>query len=431
MKYLLDHQEDKNIMALLPIFVFIVLFVGSGIITGDFYLMPTTMAFLVALFVALLQNKNFSFEQKLVVAASGAGDVNIITMCIIYLLAGVFSAVVTAAGGVTSTVNFALSIIPVDFAVPGLFLMGCFISLAMGTSCGTIAALAPISVDIATKTGYNPAMCIGAVVCGAMFGDNLSLISDTTIAAVRTQGCEMADKFKANFKIVLPAAIATVLIFYSISSGNAYVANNDLPYNVIQIMPYMLILVGALFGVNVFALLGGGTIVSVLVGLGTGSFTASNILTLTGKGLSGMYEISIIAILAACISSLVRMNGGFKWILDSVQGSVGGYKGGQFGIGALVLMMDFATANNTIAIVLAAPLAKQIAETFKISAKRSASLLDTFSSVGQGLIPYGAQLLSAAALTGLTPLAIMPYLYYPVLMLVCVVGYIFMSKEGE
>ncbi|MBR5487927.1 MAG: Na+/H+ antiporter NhaC family protein, partial [Phascolarctobacterium sp.] len=205
-------------MALLPIFVFIVLFVGSGIITGDFYLMPTTMAFLVALFVALLQNKNLSFEQKLVVAASGAGDVNIITMCIIYLLAGVFSAVVTAAGGVTSTVSFALSIIPVDFAVTGLFLMGCFISLAMGTSCGTIAALAPISVDIATKTGYNPAMCIGAVVCGAMFGDNLSLISDTTIAAVRTQGCEMVDKFKANFKIVLPAAIATVLIFYSMST---------------------------------------------------------------------------------------------------------------------------------------------------------------------------------------------------------------------
>ncbi|MBR6678894.1 MAG: Na+/H+ antiporter NhaC family protein, partial [Phascolarctobacterium sp.] len=334
-------------------------------------------------------------------------------------------------GGVTSTVNFALSIIPVDFAVTGLFLMGCFISLAMGTSCGTIAALAPIAVDISAKTGYNPAMCIGAVVCGAMFGDNLSMISDTTIAAVRTQGCEMSDKFKANFKIVLPAALVTVGIFYAISSGNAYVANTDLKYNVIQIVPYMLILVGALFGVNVFTLLGGGTIVSVLVGLYTNSFNAGNILGLTGKGLSGMYEISIIAILAACISALVRMNGGFKWILDSVQVRVGGYKGGQFGIGALVLMMDFATANNTIAIVLAAPLAKQIAKTFKISAKRSASLLDIFSSVGQGLIPYGAQLLSAAALTGLTPLVIMPYLYYPVLMLVCVVAYILMSKEGE
>ena len=202
LKELLDYQEDKNFMALLPIFVFIVLFVGSGIITGDFYLMPTTMAFLIALFVALWQNKKFTFEEKLFVAANGAGDVNIITMCIIYLLAGVFSAVVTAAGGVTSTVNFALSIIPVDFAVPGLFMMGCFISLAMGTSCGTIAALAPIAVDISAKTGYNPAMCIGAVVCGAMFGDNLSMISDTTIAAVRTQGCEMGDKFKANFKIV-------------------------------------------------------------------------------------------------------------------------------------------------------------------------------------------------------------------------------------
>ncbi len=431
MEKLLKHEDEKNVMALLPIAVFIVLFVGSGLVTGNFYLMPTTLAFLLALIVALLQNKKYTFEQKLYVAASGAGDVNIITMCIIYLLAGIFSAVVSAAGGVTSTVNFALSFIPVHLAVMGLFLMGCFISISMGTSCGTIAALAPIAVDISQKTGYEMALCIGAVVCGAMFGDNLSMISDTTIAAVRTQGCEMKDKFKANFAIVLPAAIITAALFYFIGSGSSYKTATNLDYNFIQVVPYLMILIGALAGVNVFALLGGGTIISIFVGLYTDSFASSKILMLTGSGLSAMYEIAIIAILAACISALVRLNGGFAWILGTVQNHVGGVKGAQLGIGALSLMMDIATANNTIAIVLAGPLAKKIAETYKISAKRAASLLDIFSSVGQGLLPYGAQLLSAAALTKLTPLDIMPYLYYPILMMVCVVIFVFISKEHE
>lgn len=431
MEKLLKHEDEKNVMALLPIAVFIVLFVGSGLVTGNFYLMPTTLAFLLALIVALLQNKKYTFEQKLYVAASGAGDVNIITMCIIYLLAGIFSAVVSAAGGVTSTVNFALSFIPVHLAVMGLFLMGCFISISMGTSCGTIAALAPIAVDISQKTGFEMALCIGAVVCGAMFGDNLSMISDTTIAAVRTQGCEMKDKFKANFAIVLPAAIITAALFYFIGSGSSYKTATNLDYNFIQVVPYLMILVGALAGVNVFALLGGGTIISIFVGLYTDSFASSKILMLTGSGLSAMYEIAIIAILAACISALVRLNGGFAWILGTVQNHVGSVKGAQLGIGALSLMMDIATANNTIAIVLAGPLAKKIAETYKISAKRAASLLDIFSSVGQGLLPYGAQLLSAAALTKLTPLDIIPYLYYPVLMLVCVVIFVFISKEHE
>ena len=431
MEKLLKHEDEKSVMALLPIAVFIILFVGSGLVTGNFYLMPTTLAFLLALIVALLQNKKYTFEQKLYVAASGAGDVNIITMCIIYLLAGIFSAVVSAAGGVTSTVNLALSFIPVHLAVMGLFLMGCFISISMGTSCGTIAALAPIAVDISQKTGYEMALCIGAVVCGAMFGDNLSMISDTTIAAVRTQGCEMKDKFKANFAIVLPAAIITAALFYFIGSGSSYKTATNLDYNFIQVIPYLMILIGALAGVNVFALLGGGTIISIFVGLYTNSFASSKILMLTGSGLSAMYEIAIIAILAACISALVRLNGGFAWILGTVQNHVGGVKGAQLGIGALSLMMDIATANNTIAIVLAGPLAKKIAETYKISAKRAASLLDIFSSVGQGLLPYGAQLLSAAALTKLTPLDIMPYLYYPILMTVCVVIFVFISKEHE
>lgn len=426
---LLEYEAEKSFWALVPIFVFIVLFVGSGIVTGDFYLMPTTFAFLAALIVALLQNKKFTFEQKLYVASSGAGDSNIITMCLIYLLAGTFSAVVTAAGGVTSTVNLALSFIPAYLAVTGLFLMGCFISVSMGTSMGTIAALAPIAIDISSKTGYEMALCIGAVVCGAMFGDNLSMISDTTIAAVRTQGCAMKDKFIANIRIVLPAALLTVGIFLFISSGGNYDAAENLSYNIVQVIPYLLILLGALCGINVFALLIGGTIISAAAGLYTGALEAGKILPTVGAGLSSMYEITIIAILASCISALVKMNGGFAWILHYVQNNVSGFKGAQVGIGILVLLMDIATANNTIAIVLAGPLAQKIAANYHITPKRSASLLDIFASVGQGLLPYGAQLLSAAALTGLTPLAIIPYLYYPILMLISVLVFIAFSKQ--
>lgn len=360
-QHLLEYEADKSFAALLPIGVFIVLFVGSGLVTGDFYLMPTTLAFLIALLVALLQNKRFTFEQKLYVASSGAGDSNIITMCLIYLLAGIFSAVVTAAGGVTSTVNLALSFIPAYLAVMGLFIMGCFISISMGTSMGTIAALAPIAIDISGKTGYEMPLCIGAVVCGAMFGDNLSMISDTTIAAVRTQGCAMKDKFLANIRIVMPAAIITAIIFLVIASGSDYKQSADTSYNIIQVVPYLLILLGALAGVNVFTLLIGGSVLSVLAGLYTGSLAANKILATVGFGLSSMYEITIIAILASCISALVRMNGGFAWILHYVQNSVSGFRGAQLGIGILVLLMDIATANNTIAIVLAGPLAQRIA----------------------------------------------------------------------
>lgn len=431
-QHLLEYEAGKNAAALLPIGVFIVLFAGSGLVSGDFYLMPTTLAFLLALLVALLQNKKFTFEQKLYVASSGAGDSNIITMCLIYLLAGIFSAVVTAAGGVTSTVNLALSFIPAYLAVTGLFIMGCFISLSMGTSMGTIASLAPIAMDISSKTGYAMPLCIGAVVCGAMFGDNLSMISDTTIAAVRTQGCAMKDKFLANIKIVLPAAVLTGLIFLLLASGSSYQQGADSDYNLIQVIPYLLILVGALAGVNVFCLLIGGSVLSIMAGLYTQSLAADKLLGVIGSGLSSMYEITIIAILAACISSLVRMNGGFAWILHFVQSRVSGFRGAQLGIGMLVLLMDAATANNTIAIVLAGPLAQKIASTYGIAPKRSASLLDIFASVGQGLLPYGAQLLSAAALTGITPLDIMPYLYYPVLMLLSVLIFIFVNRgEGH
>lgn len=435
----MEKNNKGNAAALLPIGVFLVFFLGSGIITGDFYAMPAIVAFLIALCVAFLQNKNLSFNDKISVISKGVGDENIITMSLIFLCAGGFSGAVTAAGGVESTVNLGLSILPSNFAVAGLFVIGCFISVSMGTSMGTIAALAPIAVGISEKTGFPMAICIGAVLCGAMFGDNLSMISDTTIAAVKTQGCEMKDKFKENFLIVLPAAIITIIAFFVLTSNGQYQVTEELPYNFLRVIPYILVLVGALIGVNVFVVLIGGTIVSLLVGVGTGAIQLDQIFLAVGGGevngqsiggVMGMYDITVISIVVACIVSLVKEHGGIHYILNFIKNRIKGTKGAEFGIAVLALLVDMCTANNTVAIVMTGPIAKEISDEFGVDKKRSASLLDIFSSVGQGLIPYGAQLLSAATLTGLTPFDIMPYLYYPILMAVSAFGFILLRKRN-
>ena len=424
-------ENKGRAIALLPIGVFLVIFLGSGIIMNDFYAMPAIVAFLIALAVAFAQNRKMPFVEKFAIISKGVGDENIITMCLIFLCAGAFSGAVTAAGGVESTVNFGLSILPSNIAVVGLFVIGCFISVSMGTSMGTIAALAPIAVGISEKTGFEMAICIGAVVCGAMFGDNLSMISDTTIAAVKTQGCEMKDKFKANFLIVLPAAIVTIIIFLLITRNSNYQMTEDLTYNLFQILPYILVLVGALIGINVFVVLIGGTIVSLIVGVATGTLAVSELFTVVGDGVTGMYDITVISIVVACIVSLVKENGGIQFILNLIRNGIKGKKGAEIGIAGLSLMVDACTANNTVAIVMAGPIAKEISEEFGVDAKRSASLLDIFTSVGQGLIPYGAQLLSAATLTALTPFDILPYCYYPILMAVSAVAFILLKKENK
>lgn len=433
-------KSKGRAVALLPIGVFLIIFLGAGIVTGDFYTMPAIVAFLIALLVAFLQNKNLTFTEKLQVISKGVGDENIITMCLIFLCAGGFSGAVTAAGGADSTVNFGLSILPSNIAVVGLFIIGCFISVSMGTSMGTIAALAPIAVGISDKTGFPMAVCIGAVVCGAMFGDNLSMISDTTIAAVKTQGCEMKDKFKANFFIVLPAAIATIAIFFFMTRNGNFTLTKELPYNVWQILPYIVVLIGALIGINVFVVLISGTVLSLIVGVATGSIALGDIFIAVGGGtigdkaiggVMGMYDITVISIVVACIVSLVKEYGGIQFILNLIKGHIKGRRGGELGIAGLALLVDACTANNTVAIVMTGPIAKEICDEYHISAKRSASLLDIFTSVGQGIIPYGAQLLSAATLTGLTPFAIMPYLYYPFLMAVSAVLFILFRKEKE
>ncbi len=428
----MDNKSKSNGWALLPILVFLVLFIGTGIINNDFYSMPAVVGFLIALAVAFMQTRHLKFGEKLAVAAKGVGDENIVTMCLIFLAAGAFSGAVTAAGGAESTVNLGLSLLPPQVAVIGLFIIGCFISISMGTSMGTIATLAPIAVQISDKTGFSMAICIGAVVSGAMFGDNLSMISDTTIAAVRTQGCEMRDKFKRNFFIVLPAAIATIVILFFLTRGGEFVLSEDLKYNIWQVIPYIVVLVGAMIGINVFVVLISGTILSIIVGLATGTMAASDIFTSIGTGVTGMYDITVISILVACISALVRENGGFTFILEKIHNRIKSYKGAEVGIAALISLVDAATANNTIAIVIAGPVAKEISDNYEIEPSRSASLLDMFASVFQGIIPYGAQLLSAATLTGLTSFDIMPYLFYPYLMAVCgIVSIIFSKKKSK
>lgn len=417
-------------VALLPIAVFLVIFLGAGIVTRDFYAMPAIVGFLIALFVAFMQNKTVSFGEKIKIIASGAGDENIITMSLIFLCAGGFSGAVTAAGGVESTVNFGLSILPARFAVVGLFVIGCFISISMGTSMGTIAALAPIAIGISEKTGFSLAICIGAVVCGAMFGDNLSMISDTTIAAVKTQGCEMKDKFKANFLLVLPAAVITIIIFLIITRDVRLSSTTIMEYNLWKVLPYILVLVGALIGINVFLVLIGGTVISLIVGVATGSIAVADLFNVVGDGVTSMYDITVISIIVACIVALVKEYGGIHFILRLIKSRIRGKRGAELGIALLALFVDLCTANNTVAIVMAGPIAKEISDEYEIAPKRSASLLDMFTSVGQGMIPYGAQMLSAATLTGLTPFDITPYLFYPMLMAASGILFIIFRKQN-
>ena len=423
------YNTEGKASALMPIGVFLVIFLGGGIVFQDFYAIPAIVAFLIALAAAFLQNRKVSFDEKIRIIAKGAGEENIITMCLIFLCAGGFSGAVTAAGGVDSTVNLGLSLIPAHFIVSGLFVISCFISVSMGTSMGTIAALAPIAVGISDTAGFPMAVCIAAVVCGAMFGDNLSMISDTTIAAVKTQGCEMKDKFRANFLIVLPAAVITVIFFWFITRNMSYSISSE-GYHLLQVLPYLVVLIGALIGINVFLVLIAGTVLSLVVGVGTGMIALSDIFTVVGDGIVSMYDITVISIIVACIVSLVRANGGIHFILNLIKSKIRGKKGAQAGIAALALLVDLCTANNTVAIVMAGPIAKEISDEYGVDPKRSASLLDMFTSVGQGLIPYGAQLLSAATLSGLTPFDMLPYLIYPVLMAVCGIVAIMISKQS-
>lgn len=434
-------KEKGNPWALLPIGVFLAVFIGSGIIFHDFYAMPAVVGFLIALAVAFFQNKGSSFNEKIASATKSMGDENVMIMCLVFVLAGGFSGAIQAAGGVESTVNFGLSVLPPNIAVGGLFIIGCFISTAMGTSVGTIAALTPIAAGISQKTGIAGALCIGAVISGAMFGDNLSMISDTTIAATRTQGCDMKDKFRENFKIVLPAAIISLVLFIVLASGEYHVSG-ELDYSLFKILPYLFVLIGALAGMNVFLVLGAGIVLSLIVGVASGAIEISQIFTVVfsgpdGKGgIQNMYDITVISIVVAGIIGLVKANGGIDFILNGIKRHVHTRRGAQLGIAVLSSLVDISTANNTIAIVMAGPIVKDISNEFGIPPRRTAALLDIFTSVWQGIIPYGAQLLYAsagAAAVGLslTPIDFLPYLFYPILMGITAVLVILLEKRKK
>ena len=434
-------MKKGNVVALLPIGVFLAIYLGLGLffeyglhMEMGFYKVPIIIAFLAAILVACLQNKALSFDEKLQIMGQGVGDKNIITMLLIFLTAGAFVGVVGRSSA-QSVAYFMLDLIPARFAVAVLFVVACFVSTAMGTSVGTITLLTPIAVEVAQASSFSAALCVGTVVGGAMFGDNLSFISDTTIAACNGQGCAMQDKFRGNFWIALPAALAT-LVLVLLLTGGSDTAQISRAYNLVQIIPYVLVLIGGIAGVNVFVVLLAGIVSGAVIMLITGQTAVTDLLANMGTGAAGMFETSMVAVLVAGMCGLIRVYGGFDALLYGIRRMFKGKRGGQLGMGLLVGAMDIATANNTVAIVMANPIAKEMSQDYGISPKRAACLLDTFSCIFQGVIPYGAQMLvaiSAAAEMGvnLTAFQIMRFLFYPYLLLVSSLVAIFLIKEKK
>lgn len=435
-------MKKGRAIALLPIAVFLVLYLGLGIlfeyimkIPMGFYNVPIVFAFLVAILVACLQNQKVSFEEKLGIMAQGLADKNIITMLLIFLTAGVFVGVVGRSSA-ESVAYFMLSIIPTRFSVAVLFGVACFVSLAMGTSVGTITLLTPIAVAVSAASGFGLPLCVASVIGGSMFGDNLSFISDTTIAACNGQGCAMKDKFRENFWIALPAAVATLLLILLLSFRTDISGAVTESYHLLQIVPYILVLVGGIIGVNVFVVLLIGIVSGAIIMLAAGHISPADLLANVGNGASGMFETSMVAILVAALCALIREYGGFDALLAGIHKVFKGKKGGQLGMGLLVGAMDVATANNTVAIVMTNPIAKEMAEEYGITPRKTASILDTFSAVSQGIIPYGAQMLvaiSAAHELGydLSAFQIMPKLFYPILLLFSSLIFIFLVPQKE
>ena len=436
-------MKKENAKALLPIGVFLVLYLGLGIlfeyvmaIPMGFYNIPIVVAFLVALLVACIQNPELKFDDKLEVMAKGVGDKNIITMILIFMAAGIFVGVVGRSSA-ESVAYFLLSVIPARFAVLVLFVVSSFVSVAMGTSVGTITLITPIAVAVAGGSGFSLPLCIGSVVGGAMFGDNLSFISDTTIAACNGQGCAMKDKFRENFGIALPAAIATLVIILIQSFGVQDIGGSIVKeYNLIQIIPYVLVLIGGIIGINVFVVLLIGIVTGSFIMLATGATEATALLSSMGSGAAGMFETTMVAILVSAICALIAEYGGFAALLAFIKKMFKGKKGGSLGMGLLVGAMDIATANNTVAIVMANPIAKEMSEEYGISPRKAASILDTFSCIFQGVIPYGAQMLvavSAAMELGaeVSAFEILPNLYYPYMLLVSSLIFIFLVPDKK
>ena len=416
-------KQMNGWLAVSPLFVFLAVYLVSSILARDFYKVPVTAAFLVSSVYALLITRSpladdgsprsrFDVDGRLSVFSRGAGDSNVLLMIWIFVFAGAFAATAKDIGAIDATVQFTLRILPARFLYAGLFLAACFVSMAIGTSVGTIVALVPVASGLATQIGAGVPLMTAIIVGGAFFGDNLSFISDTTVAATRTQGVKMRDKFRSNIKIAAPAALLMTVLYVIMGSGVS-VAPEALPVDWVKMLPYLVVIGLALMGMNVIAVLAIGLLCNGVIGFAYGSFDWVGWLVSAGEGIAGMGELIIVTLLAGGMLALIRHNGGMEFIINGLTRHIKGPRGASLSIAALVCLVNFCTANNTIAILTAGPLAKDITDRFGLKPSRTASILDTFSCLVQGIIPYGAQMLMASGLAGVSAAAIMGYLYYP------------------
>lgn len=408
----------KGLLALSPIAVFLTVYVATSILAGDFYRVPISVAFLITAIYAICTCRGLPLRERITLFSQGAGDSNIMLMIWIFLLAGAFAASAKATGAIDTTVNFTLQLLPDNLLLAGLFIASCFISLSIGTSVGTVVALTPIAAGIGAATEASVPFVVGVVVGGAFFGDNLSFISDTTIMATRTQGCRMSDKFRVNSMIVIPAAMLVLLVYVVL--GTQLHAPQDIPsVDVLKMLPYIVVLITAVAGLDVMVVLVVGILLSGIIGLAYGDFDVFGWFGAMGEGILGMSELIIVTMLAGGLMSLIRHGGGIDFIIQRLARLIHGRRGAELSIGGLVAFTNICTANNTVAILTVGPIAREISNTYGIDPRKSASLLDTFSCLAQALLPYGAQLLMAASLAALSPVEIIPYLYYPFCMGVC------------
>ncbi|MDR1810486.1 MAG: Na+/H+ antiporter NhaC family protein [Prevotella sp.] len=409
------HQPDFK--ALLPLFGFFALYALTYIFTGSLSAFPVSVAFLATSVLAILFSKKNKLADRIAIFCKGAANDTIMLMVLIFVLAGAFAGTAKSMGAVDATVNMALYLLPENLLVAGMFLAACFISMSMGTSCGTITALAPLSVGIAAGTGMNMPFILGAVIGGAMFGDNLSFISDTTIVATRTQGCRMKDKFNVNIRILFPVVLLLLAayVYLGFTSAAPYsVSATDVDW--LKVVPYAVVLITALMGVNVIAVLMSGIVLSGIVGLLTGSFTVWEWASSMQTGIvTDMGELIIVSLMAGGLFEVIRFNGGIDWLIDRLSKNIRSKRQAEYKVASLVCFTDLCTANNTVALIITGPIAKQISDKFGIDNRKMASLIDTFSCAVQGLLPYGAQLLIASSLADVNPMQILPYLYYPAL----------------
>ncbi|MBE6200405.1 MAG: Na+/H+ antiporter NhaC family protein [Rikenellaceae bacterium] len=409
-------KSNKGIAALLPLVVFLGIYLIGSVVAGDFYKIPITVAGMIASVVAVMMLKGMTLTERVDAYSRGATEPNIMLMIWIFVLAGAFAASTKQMGAVDATVALTMRVVPVEFLPAGVFLAACFTSLSVGTSVGTIVALTPIASALASSAGCDVAWMVAIVVGGALFGDNLSFISDTTIAATRTQGCSMRDKFRTNAVIVIPAAVVTLLIYCSTSPyvESAVAAESAAPWYLM--LPYLLVLATAIAGVNVLIVLVLGIVSSGIVGIASGRIDTISWIGSMGEGISGMGELIIITMMAGGMLELIRLGGGIDFLIRSLSRHINSRCTAEGAIGFLVVVADVCTANNTVAIISVGSIVREIAEKFGISARRAASLLDTFSCFAQGFLPYGAQLLMAAGLASVSPVEIIPHLYYPFIM---------------